>query len=665
MNNGLINKRGGVIVFGNDKSSGNSRKKRNTVNSFKTKNSDNTKHNNDRVSAAGMTGRKRTLPELPKRERYNGNYRYTNTEKSTSQSRYSSSYGYYGMNNKSSSNNSGRKNLYSTNGKRTDRDYYTERTNIHTESKKKTESRRTGNKAYGAADALGSAIGGVSQLVKGSKRSKSRIVNNKSVSAKRNSVALPIFIFFIVLCFIYIIGSSVNFLTKKIVNYDVLSYGTIDTPKSASALVIRNEKVYNTDKTGVISYNIADNEKVKKGTVVCSVKDEAVVAQMQASLDDINEQIMKIQSERKDISVYSEDIKKYNLQMKDIIDESALDYAYMKIGNIYELQNTIQKQLDTRNQYLLTENSGVLSDLVSQKKEQESKMSENISNITANESGIVSYYIDGLEEELTPENINNISKSKISDTVTAESSFKSSVKANSPAFKLVTSNIWYIVSYIKNEYIEGWEKGDTRSIYIKDEEGKEHRLEAYIEDMTANADLNEKFVVFKITRDMTDFINARNVTIETESSERGFKIPNDAIVEETLMKIPAAYVDSDGNITKLENGNPKKIQVNISGKDPDDANYCYTPVQMGVINVGDTIKMPNKEETFVIADVLNTKGIYIVNTGIAEFKTINLTNSVSNSTHTILDPSYNTNIYIYDRIMTDPRNVEKQEMVYE
>ncbi len=312
-------------MFGNDKSSGNSRKKSNTVNSFKTKNSDNTKHNNDRVSAAGMTGRKRTLPELPKRERYNGNYRYTNTEKSTSQSRYSSSYGYYGMNNKSSSNNSGRKSPYSANGKRTDRDYYTERTNIHTESKKKTESRRTGNKAYGAADALGSAIGGVSQLVKGSKRSNSRIVNNKSVSAKRNSVALPIFIFFIVLCFIYIIGSSVNFLTKKIVNYDVLSYGTIDTPKSASALVIRNEKVYNTDKTGVISYNIADNEKVKKGTVVCSVKDEAVVAQMQASLDDINEQIMKIQSERKDISVYSEDIKKYNLQMKDIIDESALD----------------------------------------------------------------------------------------------------------------------------------------------------------------------------------------------------------------------------------------------------------------------------------------------------------------------------------------------------
>ena len=86
---------------------------------------------------------------------------------------------------------------------------------------------------------------------------------------------------------------------------------------------------------------------------------------------------------------------------------------------------------------------------------------------------------------------------------------------------------------------------------------------------------------------------------------------------------------------------------------------------MGVLNVGDSIKAPDSTDTFVIADVLNTKGIYVVNTGIAEFRTIDLKNAVSNTTHTILDPSYNTNIYVYDRIMTDPSNVKKEEMVYE
>lgn len=667
-------------MFGNKNSSKN---KKSNINSNKTKNISGTKHNNNSDINNSFSGKRRTLPDLPKRNS-GSNSNILGSGSNYSSNRNSSSFGQFGsystrsenrgINNSNRNKNSNSdRNTYSYSSTRENNNYYNYSAGYrgyYNNSSERTNGGRTGKESQKnfnnkKTSKIGGFVGGVSNLVKGSKRSNSTIINAKTVSAKRNSIALPIFIFFIILCFIYIIGSSVNFLTKKIVSYDVLSYGTIDTPKSANAVIIRSEKLYNTDKAGVISYDVADNEKIKKGTVVCSIKDEAVVEQMQATLDDINEQIMKIQSERKDISVYSEDIKKYNFQMQNIIDSNALDYAYMKLGNIYELENTIQKELDTRNQYLLTENSEALSSLVSQKKEQESKLNENISNIIADESGIVSYYIDGLEEELTPDNMANITKSTITDNVKAESSFKSSVKANSPAFKLVTSNTWYIVSYIDNDYIEGWEKDTTRSIYIKDSDGKEHKLDAYIQELVDNGNSNEKFVIFKLTRDITDFINVRNITIETESSERGYKIPNDAIIEETLMKIPASYVDSDGNVAKVENDSTKKVAVNVSGKDPDDSNYCYTPVQFGVLNVGDTIKALEGDDTFVIADVLNTKGIYIVNTGIAEFKTINLTNSVANSTHTILDPSYNTNIYVYDRIMTDPRNVEKQEMVYE
>lgn len=668
-------------MFGNKKSSKNNKKNtknkgntRNTVNSFGS-NQAGTKHNSDRGYSSYQSTRK-PLPDLPKRNQSRSNdYGFPSYT-------YRSPYSDYGRSSRESNNDNYRnessgihgssfRNMYqNTSNRNQDLNSDNRNRQSQTEQSRKpnTKNNRKNNKAKTPVKRTGGLAGLVGNMVSSVRdngRSGAKIVNSKTVSAKRNSVALPIFVFFIALCFIYILGSSVNFLTKKIVSYDVLSYGTIDTPKSANAIIIRSEKVYNTEKSGVISYDVADNEKVKKGTVVCSIKDEAVVAQMQKSLDDINEQIMKIQSERKDISVYSEDIKKYNANIKNIIDENALDYAYLKLGNLYELGNTIQKELDTRNQYLLTENSGELKDLVSQKKEQESKLNENISNITADESGIVSYYIDGMESEITPENMGSITKSQIADSVKAESSFKSSVKANSPAFKLVTSNTWYIAAYIDKSYIEGWEKGKPYSIYIKDDEGKQHKLNTYVQELVPNSDGNESFVIFKLTRDMADFINVRNITVETENAERGFKISNDAIIEETLMKIPSAYVDSDGNVIKVDNGNTKKVAVTVSGKDPEDSEYSYIPVQMGVLNVGDTIKSPESTETFAIADVLNTKGIYIVNTGIAEFRTIDLTNSVSNSTHTILDPTYNTNIYVYDRIMTDPSNVKKEEMVYE
>lgn len=492
-----------------------------------------------------------------------------------------------------------------------------------------------------------------------------RIVNTNKGKAKRNRMAFPIFITLFVLCFIYIVGCTYNFLSKKLVSYDVLAYGTIDTPKSAQGIIIRNEKVYNTNVAGVITYDVADNERVKKDTVVCSIKDEATVARMEAALDDINEDIMQMQTEREDISIYSEDVMKSNNEIKNIIDNSAMDYASMNIGKIYELKSNIQKQLDTRNQLLLSESKGALGSLVSQKNEQEELLNSNISRITVDESGIVSYYIDGMEDKLNTDTMLSLSKSDTTASVSPENSFKTSVKSGAPAFRLVTSNVWYIAAYMDSSYVSEWEKGDTNhTVYAKDLSGRKHNLDCTVEEISGDAKAKEKYVVLRITKDMPDFINMRNITFDIENTDRGFKIPNAAIAEETLLRIPTDYIDDTGNVYKVSGETVTAVQVSVSGKN-EETKESYIPVQLGVINVGDNIKKPGGEETFAIADVLNTKGIYVVNTGIAEFKTIDMTNSISNNTHTILDPSRNTNIYVYDRILTDIKDVQKEDMVYE
>ena len=91
----------------------------------------------------------------------------------------------------------------------------------------------------------------------------------------------------------------------------------------------------------------------------------------------------------------------------------------------------------------------------------------------------------------------------------------------------------------------------------------------------------------------------------------------------------------------------------------------YVPVQLGILNVGDEIQKPNSSNKYKIENVVNSNGIYVVNSGIAEFKIVSLDDSVSNSTHTILDIGKNPNINIYDRIMTDTENVTKEEKVFE
>ncbi len=481
-------------------------------------------------------------------------------------------------------------------------------------------------------------------------------------SSNRYKNVRPIYILFFVLCCIYILGCAYTFITKRIVAYDVVQMGVIDTPKTVQGVIIRDEKVYTADADGVISYDVADNEKVKKNTEICTIKDENVVNALEDELNEIDESIMKIQSERQDISIYSEDINQDNREIQTLIDDNAMDYAKKNFGNIYELKNNIQKKMDVRNELLLTENKGTLSELVSQRNSQLSKLNDNISKIVVEEGGIISYYIDGMEDKYTTADLSNYSKEDTKVTTSPVSSFKSKVTSGNPAFKLVTDNNWYIVCFIPGEYTKEWEEGDLITIYTKDSLDITHDLPAKIQEIKGAETDSERYTVLKISRDMVDFITERSISFDMEKASSGYKIPNTAIVEETLLKVPLDYINQeDLYLTKADG---TKVNIILSDKDEEN-NLAYIPVQLGVLNVGDTIKKQFTEDTFVIADVLNTRGVYVMNTGYAEFKRIYTDKAVSNNTHTILDPAINPNINIYDRIVTDAENVEREEKVIE
>jgi hypothetical protein len=488
----------------------------------------------------------------------------------------------------------------------------------------------------------------------------------KKITQRKNKNAIRISVLMFCLVFTYMACSVVNAITKKTVQYDTIQYGTIDTPNVVQGVIIRDERVYTTPAAGMVEYECSDNEKVKKNTVVCNVMDAEKVAAMEKSLEDINESILKIQSERGDLSIYSEDVKKTNERIKTTVEDAVGDLTKHKLTKLYEFRDNVEAKMDERNQLLLSESKGSdLTNLVTQRKAQLSKIDDSISKVTANDGGIVSYFVDGKEEEYTPAELTKLTKKQTQiNASSARSEYKTTVKAGDTLFKIVKSNDWYIAAYISSEQANEWEQGDLIRIYVKDEDGDTHSLVVTVNSITATDSEDEKYVTLKATRDMLDFIGARSVTFETETSFRGYKVPNSAIVEETLMKIPDGYITEDSLVYKVNGDNTEEVSVVVSGGDSEN-NISYVPVQLGVLNVGDTIKNPESGEAFTISEVLNTKGIYVVNSGIAEFKTINMDGSNSNSTHTVLDDSKNTNIYIYDRIMTNTENIKKEQKVYE
>lgn len=77
---------------------------------------------------------------------------------------------------------------------------------------------------------------------------------------------------------------------------------------------------------------------------------------------------MDVQDKRDDISIYSDDINKDNQQIKKIVDDSAINFATLNLEDVYELKTNIEKELSERNQLLLSENQGALTDLVTKEK---------------------------------------------------------------------------------------------------------------------------------------------------------------------------------------------------------------------------------------------------------------------------------------------------------
>lgn len=493
-------------------------------------------------------------------------------------------------------------------------------------------------------------------------RKKSRKQERKVRDARSTTGVSVVAFGVFALVFVYLVGYGYNFISKKIVAYDVVQYGSIDVPKTAEGVIIRAEEVYTTPVSGVVSYSVSENERIKAGTAVCSVSDSAVVGEMQENLDSINENILKLQESREDISFYSEDVKRVNNQIKTLVDTSADKYIKNDISSVYDLKSSIQKKLDVRNQMLLSENKGSLSDLASQKQLQEKELNEKITYLSANTAGIVSYYVDGMEGVYTLENRNSLTKEQTTMKPDSSVGARSNVVANDNVFKILKSNAWYIASYIPSDYIEGWANGDFRTIYVKDSSKESIPLEVQVESITAEG--KTSYVVLCVTKYVLDYIDIRAIEFELDKAKIGYKVPNSAIVEETLLKVPSDYI-SEGTVYKVLGDSVTAINVVISGENKEE-NVTYVPVMLGTLNVGDTLQKPNEKETTVmISDVISSQGIYIMNTGIAEFSKINLENSVANSTHTVLDPVYNSNINIYDRIVTDTINIEKEQKVYE
>ena len=249
--------------------------------------------------------------------------------------------------------------------------------------------------------------------------------SSKVVRYKRRPRAVAL-IFALVL--VYIICFVVLYMTKsKVQTYEV-NTGSLTNNAVYTAIALRSENVYYSPYSGDVNYYQREDTRVKKGDTIYSVDETGRVSEILASYNKVGEN----------------SLSKQNLaDIKSTLNNYKTDYDGSDFSYIYDLKSDLNATvLQSINENIMNNIDSIV----------ESTGSQNLfRTVEAETNGIVVYAVDGYEgkepETITASDFNKDNYNK--NNLKAESI----IVADNPAYKMVTSENWYLMIKLSQDDI--------------------------------------------------------------------------------------------------------------------------------------------------------------------------------------------------------------------
>mgnify|MGYP001751392573 FL=1 len=311
---------------------------------------------------------------------------------------------------------------------------------------------------------------------------------------------------------LYVVISVVSSLSKESVTIYQVSKGDVSNDITLQGLAIRDEVIVNTQKSGYLCYYITDGEKVKKNSTVCTIDETGEIYNTENNSDSNYNALLS----SNDYASIRSLISSYKLSYSDVTFYNAYSFETSANNKVFELTNEVLMQ-------------------------QAGSSGRGLSSVSAPDSGLVTYYIDGYENYQISEKI------KASDFDKAgydKKAMKSGdyAEAGSTIVKIIPSEQWNIVAPISQDQLA---ELDGQS-YVK------FRINNSNFTITMPFTIIEgsdgSYINIAIDKYMSNYLSERFVTVELiQSDESGLKIPSSALVEKQVYRIPLSYLSAGSN----------------------------------------------------------------------------------------------------------------------
>ena len=368
----------------------------------------------------------------------------------------------------------------------------------------------------------------------------------------RNGIVSFLLILMAATVLLFVIHHLFNYIAAK-PELSFISEGSIEHTIGARALIVRQESVVPAGATGDLVTQTAEGSRVASGQSIAMIVPEGSQSRVD-DLRNIQSQISEIQQELIEngqaegaSAIYTE----INGSIEPIVDMMRTDAMNGNISDLSSYSSSITVLLSQRESELseLTFDDARLRTLRSDAQAYENRLEQDSTMVYAETPGIVSFKLDGQEEELSFDMLLTAEPSDIRNKINSSTGLITSdlyIEPGENVARIAKNEQQYIACFLNGSgaTVEAFSEGSLHTINVGSEGISIGKCKV---ERVQNTD-NGILVVFSTTRYVEDLLDLRTVDIEVVINETtGLRVPVGSLVNADYdRKVATIYINNEG-----------------------------------------------------------------------------------------------------------------------
>lgn len=345
---------------------------------------------------------------------------------------------------------------------------------------------------------------------------KNKTKKNKKI---RNKLLSKLLLIIVILIIIYVVYKIINLIISP-TDISVVENGIITSEESAIGYVIREEEVVKGEnyQNGICQIK-SEGEKVAKGDYIFRYysKNEETINK---NINELNSKIQEAMAGN--TNLLTRDVKAIDNQIENKID--GLKYKN-NIQEINENKKDIETYMTKKSKIAgdLSQAGTYINELIEEREKYQLELNKNSEYIKAPMSGVVSYRVDNLEDTLTPDNFESLSKDVLNNLDLKTGQI---VTTSNQTGKVINNYECYIATITKSKEAKEAKTGEKVTLRLSTQD----EIKATIQYLNNQED-GSVLIVFKINECVEKLIDYRKISFDIIWWKyEGLKIPKSAII---------------------------------------------------------------------------------------------------------------------------------------